>query len=144
MAGWTWCVIGLVLFVGELVIPSGFFLFFLGISGVIVGLITLGGISLSWAVQTVIFAVIAMALWFIFAGKARGLLGKGATGSEGPVGKIVTVIAAVGPGEHGTAELWGSNWRIKNVDDRPLAAGASALVVAAEGVTLHVRLTQSS
>jgi membrane protein implicated in regulation of membrane protease activity len=47
MSGWTWCIIGLALAFVELFAPSGFYLLLLGVSGVVVGLITLTGLFLN-------------------------------------------------------------------------------------------------
>jgi len=139
MAGWTWCVIGLVLFVAELFIPSGFFLLVLGIAGILVGLIMLTGIPLGWALQTVVFCVIAIALWVLLAGRLQKAISRKTPSTEGTDGKVVKVLAPIAPGEIGSGELWGSTWRIKNVGLVPLTVGLEVVVVHSEGVTLHVR-----
>jgi len=87
-----------------------------------------------------VFVVFAVGFSFVFASKLRAkLLGKAKSGSNDTIGKTVTVAEPIEPGAVGGGELWGSPWRVKNVDSRPLPAKSEGIVVHAEGVTLHVR-----
>jgi membrane protein implicated in regulation of membrane protease activity len=58
------------------------------------------------------------------------------------VGKRVVVQGEVGPAAHGSAELFGSPWRVLNVGDVMIADGSEAEVVGEEGVTLKVKAVE--
>lgn len=140
MSSVAWFIIGVVLLVSELVFPTGFFLFLLGVAATLVGFFGLTGLVASWEIQTVIFGVLAILLPLVFVGRLRTkFLGNSKNAGGDTTGQIVTVANAIQPGEIGTGELWGSPWRIKNVDTVILMPKSEVIVVNAEGVTLDVR-----
>ena len=146
MTGWSWCIVGLVLLGAEIVVPSGFYLFLLGVAALGVAFVT--GVGLMpeaiwplWTWQALAFSIFSIALLVTVSGRLRKLLVRSTSGggSGDTIGRVVKLTGAVMPGEFGTVEMWGVNWRIKNVDTRTLEVGTEATVVGSEGVTLHVK-----
>ena len=66
--GWTWLCFGLLLLVGEILLP-GFFLMWIGLAGAVVGLLSFFPLFeepfWSWHVQLVVFGVLAVAFVLI-------------------------------------------------------------------------------
>jgi membrane protein implicated in regulation of membrane protease activity len=139
MESWVWLVGGIGLVIMELATPCGFFLFILGASAVIVGLVASLGLASSWVVQATLFCAVAVVSWLSFGRRmreARKHVVKRHGNVEGSIVKISTDIA---PGSSGSGELWGTQWRIENVGDVVLEAGTEAVVVASEGLGLRVK-----
>jgi membrane protein implicated in regulation of membrane protease activity len=124
--------------IAELVTPAGFYLFFLGVSALVVGGITATGLLQTIEAQGLLFAVLALASCILFARAFQRRM-RVPKMKEDTLGQIVKVVAAVPAGELGSGELWGSPWRIQNVDSRDLPADSKAVVVGIEGVTLQVK-----
>ena len=62
MGWWGWIVAGALLLAAELMIPTDFFLVFLGVAALAVGLVGLAGIDLPTWGQWLLFAAIALVL----------------------------------------------------------------------------------
>jgi len=141
MPAWIWLVIGISLVVLELLVPSGFFLFILGLAGVVVGALVAAGIISGWMVEASVFCVAAIGCWLAFGKPLAGIFSRRhSTGHQGQVvGSIVKVTAEIQAGSVGTGTLWGTQWRLENIDSNTLAAGSEAVVVASQGITLQVR-----
>ena len=140
MSSWTWFIVGALLLASELVMPTGFYLFLFGVAAFVVGGISMLGVLPGWEVQVGLYAVVAVSLAYTFATRLRTkLLGKSKSGSNDAIGKSIVIADLIRPGETGSGELWGSPWRVKNVDSRDLPAKCEGIIVHAEGVTLHVR-----
>ncbi len=139
MAGWIWLIIGIALCIAEMVVVSGFFLFLLGVSALLLGLLVLSGLLQTWPLQAVVFSVLAIASWILFGSRLKGALSRSnEASSDDTKGKVVQADGAIPPGHVGSGELWGSTWRLKNVGDEVIPSGAECVVVDVEGVTLHV------
>lgn len=139
MAGWAWIIIGICLCTAELLVVSGFFLFLLGLSAVVVGLIVLSGLFPTWSAQAAIFSAISLLTWILFSKDLKRLLRRSAGGASWDTkGKTITVSQALEPNQVGAGELWGSTWRLKNIGDATITPGTECVVVDAEGVTLSV------
>jgi membrane protein implicated in regulation of membrane protease activity len=142
MPWWTWMIFGLVLLCVELfAIDVQFYLVFIGIGALIVGLVELTGINLpDWA-QWALFAALSLIAMFTIRrqlyeklrGKAIGLLPSG-------TGDRVTVGAELAPGESLRTEYRGSHWTAINVGDQVIPSGSDAVIEAIDGVNLRVRL----
>ena len=142
MNGWMWCVIGLSFMVVELLFPSGFYLFLFGVSGLLVGLLTLLGLVTALEFQLAAFAVLAIFLCIVCATYLKSVFRPRGGVSNDALGKTVQVGGVLPPGATGNGELWGSPWKIKNVGEGELAAGGEAVVVAVDGLTLQVKARQ--
>jgi membrane protein implicated in regulation of membrane protease activity len=139
MAAWIWLVLGLGLMALELLAPGSFFMFILGLAGLMVGILGVVGLSQSLLHQTVIFSVTAVLLWIGFGKRLRNGTRRSKNEPGQLVGKRIVVQGDLPSAAHGTGELFGSPWRVLNVGDVMIADGAEAEVVGEEGVTLKVK-----
>lgn len=139
MNSWIWLIAGIVLANLELLIPSSFFLLFLGFGALIVSALTYLGFLGSWEYQVILFSVVAVLSWWLF-GKKLALKAKiKGHGSGDLVGSSIKITQDLEPGANGSGELWGTVWRVKNVGDDSLSANEEGVVVGSEGITLFVK-----
>ena len=143
MTWWTWVILGLCVFVLELFIPSGFFLFIIGLSGVATGLVVLTGwLPVLW-VQWFVCALIAIVLVVGIRKKlmARMHVAGGVSGKKGSVyGDSVTISSEeIAPGNEGAGEMRGSAWTVRNAGPTVLKKGELYKVDSMDGVTLIVK-----
>ncbi len=141
MTWWFWVVLGLVLGAIELATPGGFFVIFFGIAALAVGALALAGaVGPAW-MQWLLFPAIAIVTLRLFRQPLLGKLGIGGGGADvdSLVGEVAIASTDIAPGGHGRAELRGTGWSARNVDDRPLAAGQRCRVVAVHGLRLDLR-----
>ncbi len=140
MPWWGWVVIGAVLLGAELfVIPTDFFLVFLGIAAFAVGLIGFLGIELpDWA-QWATFATVAVLSFVSLRGWLRTRWPKASRADDTLVGEFAVAREALAAGASGRIELRGATWSARNAGDVALAPGDRARVERVEGLTLHVR-----
>lgn len=135
---WHWWVLGILLVTLEIFAPSAFFLW-LGISAGIVGTVMLVIPEMSWELQLILFAVLAVVA--IFAGRRyfrrnpiqtdNPLLNRRA---EQYVGRVFTLEEPVINGV-GKVRVDDSTWRVSGPD---LPAGEQVKVIAADGVILKI------
>ena len=140
MTWWGWMILGAVLLGAELfAVDAQFYLVFLGVSAVVVGLASLFGIVMPEWGQWLTFAIVAL-LFFVTFRKAlyNKIRGGGQGFADTISGGSVTVTNEVLPGANGRAKYRGSEWTIRNVGESAISAGARAKVVQVEGLTLHV------
>ena len=141
MSWWGWCIIGTLLFAAELVaVDAQFYLIFLGVGAVVVGLIGLVGVDLpNWA-QYMVFAAFSVAAMLTVRRtmyeKLRGkLVGK----VDSDVAQRVLIPEALEPGKSMRIEYRGSGWTAVNSGDQVIRSGGAARIESIEGVTLRVR-----
>jgi membrane protein implicated in regulation of membrane protease activity len=140
MPWWGWIVVGAVLLGAELfVIPTDFFLVFLGVAAFAVGGIGFVGIELPQWAQWATFAVFAVVLFVFFRGWLRARWPKATRVDDTLVGEIAVAREPLAVGASGQIELRGSTWSARNAGDVALATGDRAHVERVEGLTLHVR-----
>ena len=135
-----WIVLGVALLGIEMfVIDAQFYLVFVGVSAVLVGLAAVLGIPMSAAVQWLVFAVLCIATMLTFRKKlyqlARGRVGE----VQAPVvvGGRVILEHPVMPGAKTRVQYRGSTWDAINVDRDELPAG-EAEIYAVKGFTLEI------
>jgi membrane protein implicated in regulation of membrane protease activity len=137
---WGWIVAGALLLAAELMIPTDFFLVFLGGAALAVGLVGLAGINLPIWGQWLLFAAVALVL---LVGVRRRLQRRQPASDpridDRLIGEIALIREPLAPGASGRVELRGSQWTACNDDASALEAGARARVERVEGLVLHVR-----
>ncbi len=141
MAWWGWIAVGALLLSAEMgFVDAQFYLVFLGLSALLVGLLALLGLGgPPWA-QWLLFAALAAASFVLFRGRAYSLLQRRAGPlREGLDGELAVAAERIEVGARGRAELRGARWTVENDGPAPIAAGESARVVRADGLLLHVR-----
>lgn len=136
-APWSWIIAGLVLLGLELVVPGGYLLW-MGIAGVLTGILVLFQ-PLDWPVQWVVFgalSLVSILIWVRLTRKRgaqtdRPLLNQRAEqfiGQEAVLDKPIS-------GGFGRLALGDTIWRIAGPD---LPAGQRVRIVGAEGAVLRV------
>ena len=134
---WSWIIAGLVLLALELVLPGGFLLW-MGIAGVLTGLLVLFQ-PLDWPVQWLVFGLLSLVsilIWVRFtrnrtAQTDRPLLNQRA---EQFVGREVVLDQPI-EGGFGRLALDDTIWRISGPD---LPSGEKVRIIGAEGPVLLV------
>jgi len=142
MPWWGWVVVGALMLSAELAfVDAQFYLVFLGVSALAVGLVGLAGIDLPVWGQWLLFAVLSLAFFLVFRKRLYQKLRRdsGEIVAENVESERAVVLDEIAPGGRGRVELRGSRWTAVNESDRTIAAGSSVRVINAEGVVLHVR-----
>ena len=137
---WHWLVFGLVLALGEVVTPGGFYLLFFGIAALVVGLLTRVDLAGPAWMQVLLFSVLSVGSLLLF--RARLLrwmqIDPQTPAVDTIVGEIATATNPLAPDAIGKVELRGSSWSARNVSDRLIAAGSRCRVVRVDGLLLDV------
>ena len=134
---WSWLVFGLVLMALEVAAP-GVFLFWLGLAGLLVGLLSFA-IEMSWEVQLIVFAVLSIAAVPVWRRLARAQSSAPEQDflnrrSAALVGRVFTLEKPI-VGGNGTIGIGDTVWRISGPD---CPSGSRVKVAAVDGATLRV------
>ena len=140
MSWWGWMIIGAILFGAEMfAIDAQFYLVFLGVSALLVGLSVLLGVEMALWVQWSVFAALSLVSFFTFRKTLYEKIRGGAVGFRETIsGDTITIREDLAPGANARAAHRGSEWTVKNVGSEAIAAGARVQVVKVDGLTLHV------
>ena len=142
MPWWAWLVLGVGLLGVEMfVIDAQFYLVFLGISAVVVGLFGLAGLATpDWA-QWLIFSVLAVVTMVAFRRRLYQLVRarSGHVEERLTVGDRVLVPVRLEPGQTCRVDYRGSSWTARNADSHVIEAGREAAIAQVDGLTLQVR-----
>ncbi len=139
MPWWIWVIGGLLSLSAEIFIPIDFYLFFVGIAGIITGVLTYFGLIPEAWMQWVSCGVLSLIL--LLSARRRLLEYLHANGVERAPeleGEIVTVVATIPPGGTGKGEARGTRWNVINRSENPLTAGQSYTVAKSESLSLVV------
>ncbi len=142
MPWWSWLLLGFALLGGEMLAPGGFYLLFVGIGAVIVGLLALANLAgPSWT-QWLLFTLLsALSLTMLRSRLARSILP--ASAGKEIVGETVELTTAIQPDGVGQARFRGSVWKVYNAGSRALEVGARCRVDEVKGITLTVGKSSS-
>ncbi len=139
MEWWVWLLLGLVLFLGEVVTPGGFYMIFFGVGALVVGV--LAGFDLAGPLwfQWILFSVVSIvALWLFRERLVEMTRPQNRKEVDSLVGETAVVLEEIPPGAIGKAELRGTPWSARNIGGRPLAKGERSKVERVEGLMLWV------
>jgi membrane protein implicated in regulation of membrane protease activity len=140
MPWWGWIVVGASLLVSEIIVDAQFYLIFLGVSAVVVGLGLLAGIPAPAWLQWLTFAGLSAFTFVTFRSKLYGVLRGSPPGIEaGLLGEEGVALDSIEPGTVGRAELRGTVWRARNTGAEAIPSGARVRVEASSGVVINVR-----
>lgn len=144
-AMWVWGVLGLVLLAIEMATGT-FYVFWFGIAALILGLLTSLLPDMHLAIQLLLYSGLSLGALFIWRNYYKQndpnfRIGQ-SQGEE--IGRVGTIIEQVSATQNGriqfTQGVMGSRDWVA-VSDDPIAAGATASIVAIEGNALRVRAT---
>src|SRR3982751_5145496 len=113
---WTWLIVGIVLMLAELLLPSGFFLFFFGVGSAVVGPLSAIGLLSFFVAQGLSFIVVSL---LCVVAMRKPLLAKfhyrNKTHSvDSLVGQTAIALEAIAPQAIGKVELRGTAWSALN------------------------------
>ena len=140
MTWWGWVIAGAILLGAELLfVNAQFYLVFVGIAAILVGLTALAVPLAEW-LQWGLFAALAVLSMVTFRSRIYHRFHDATPPVEtGPKGGLITLPAALAAGESCQAEYGGSYWTVRNDSQTPIPAGARARIVSVENLTLLVR-----
>jgi membrane protein implicated in regulation of membrane protease activity len=140
MGWWGWIVAGALLLASELLVPTDFFLVFLGVAALAVGGVGLAGLEVPIWGQWLLFGALSLVLLVAVRGPLKRRMPAGDPRVDDTlVGEIALIHERLAAGATGRAELRGTQWTARNVDAAALEPGARARVERVEGLVLHVR-----
>ena len=140
MEWWAWIAVGAVLLVLELtLIAADFYLVFLGVAALVIGILTLTGVVAAAWLQWLAFGALAAFSMVTFRRWVYEKLRRKLPAMKtGPAGKTVVLPADLEPGESCRLEYCGSSWNAVNGGALPIVAGAHARIDRVDGLTLIV------
>jgi hypothetical protein len=135
-------VVGLILLGAELfAIDAQFYLIFIGLGALIVGLVGFAGPELPMWVPWVLFAVLSLTSMFTVRRQLyERLRGRTVGIADSAAGSHVTIGEEMPPGQSCRTEYRGSQWTAVNIGAETIPAGSTALIEAVDGLRLSVRL----
>jgi hypothetical protein len=142
MAWWGWISIGVLLLAAELfAIDAQFYLIFIGIGAITVGVVELVAPDLPMWVPWILFAALSLSSMFTIRRQLYERLRGRAVGLASSVqGGHVTVQEDIAPGRSCRTSYRGTTWTAVNVGDELIPAGAMAEIDTVDGLNLRVRL----
>jgi membrane protein implicated in regulation of membrane protease activity len=140
MHWWAWIVIGAILLGSELAfVNAQFYLVFLGISALVVGLLELSGLLAADWLQWATFAVIAVISMVTFRRQIYERMRRSLPPlRSGPAGEHVTLPTTLPPGGTCRLEYRGGSWSAVNGGKSIIEAGSTARIDRVDGLTLVV------
>jgi inner membrane protein len=140
MQWWAWIAIGAILLGSELTLVNAqFYLVFLGISALAVGLLAILGVLSAGYLQWLVFAVLAVISMLTFRRQVYERMRRTLPAvKDGPAGETVTLPTALPPGETCRLEYRGSSWDAINGGKSLIEAGAKARISRVDRLTLVV------
>ncbi len=139
---WTWLIAGFVLMVAELLVPTGFFLFFFGAGAVVTAFLAYFGLLSSFAAQGLAFVGISL-LCVILLRKpllAKFHLRNRVHSVDALVGQTAKALEAIAPQAIGKVEMRGSSWSALNTGSELIGLNVRCRVEKVDGLTLHVKI----
>ena len=141
MTWWVWIVVGALLLCVELfAIDLQFYLVFIGLGAIIVGIVELVAPGLPAWVPWILFAALSLISMFTIRRQLYQLLRGSAVGlTDSAIGARLTIREALAPGGTCRTEYRGSMWTAINVGNVAIPAGGTAVIDAVEGLNLRIR-----
>jgi membrane protein implicated in regulation of membrane protease activity len=142
MQWWAWIAVGAILLGSELAfVDAQFYLVFLGLAALVVGSLSLVGLSLAMWAQWLVFTALAVVSMIGFRQRIYEHMRRTLPiMRSGPAGEVVTLEAALEPGETCRIDYRGSSWSVINCGKSVIPAGARARIERVDGLTLVVHL----
>jgi inner membrane protein len=128
---WHWLALGLILIAVELSVAGGFYVMFVGLAALAVGVLTLVGLSGPVGMQLLLFSVLSIVCLLVFRSPLLRWLKLDGPGNavDSLVGESATPLEDIAPGAVGRAELRGTVWTARNSSPAPVVRGQRCVVV---------------
>jgi membrane protein implicated in regulation of membrane protease activity len=119
-----------------------FYLVFLGISALLVGLASIARFGMPFWVEWLVFSGLSVGSLVFFRKRVYSKLRPPPESEirEGVEGDRATAVDEIAPAARGAVTLRGTSWTGLNVGGEAIPAGALCLVVRSEGLLLELRL----
>ncbi len=141
MPWWGWITIGAILLGSELLlIDAQFYLVFLGVAALAVGLGVLAGVGEPVWMQWLAFGILSLIFMVGFRARLYQKMRGEVPGYSGDVdGRTLTMADALAPNAEARVDFRGTSWRVRNAGTEPINPGDLAVIERTEGLLLHVR-----
>ena len=144
MEWWLWILLGVALLIVEVTVDAAFYLLFIGLAAMLVGLAVLLGVAGPPLAEWLIFAGASLALLYLVRGRLRALFLKRQGGEvELVVGGRAVAVTDMAPGAQGKATLRGAEWKARNLGPGRISAGESVRVAEVEQLVLGLKPEQA-
>lgn len=122
-----------------LAVDAAFYLIFIGVAALIIGLLEPLGVTLGLTAQWIAFAMLALTLMVLFRERLYKKLRGGAVGFEdSTIGSLVDITGDVAPGGSTRVRMRGSEWTAINIGQETIPAGRQARIKEVDGLILKV------
>jgi inner membrane protein len=139
MTWWAWLILGFALMAAE-VVTTGIFVIFIGISAVIVGLLSWAGVGGPPWMEWLLFSILSLVSVGLF---RKPLLRKMRLNEKHEidtmVGEEAVAVEDIPANSQGKVETRGTVWTAKNVGSQPILRGQISRVASVDGIVLQVR-----
>jgi hypothetical protein len=139
MDWWVWAALGLLLAIGEVLTPGGFFVIFFGLAALVVGLLAFVGLADALWFQIFLFSVFSVVSLLHFRNPLLRWMARHTRQTaevDSLVGEIAVASSAIPPGGVGQAQLRGSAWNARNASKAAIPAGGRCRVTRVEGLAI--------
>ncbi|MFK8029692.1 MAG: NfeD family protein [Gammaproteobacteria bacterium] len=143
MDWWHWIVLGSLLLAAEIfAIEAQFYLVFVGLSAVVVGVLGLTPIDLPVWAQWTTFGLLSVISMF----SLRKVLHEKVHGNTpgyrvGLAGEVLTIETAIDAGKSSRVSFRGTDWTVVNEGATSIGSGERVQIKRSEGLTLYVGAT---
>jgi inner membrane protein len=144
MDWWIWIVLGLVLLLGELITPGGFYILFFGVGAIIVGI--LAGFNVAGPVwfQIIVFTGLSLITFWLFRQRlVQSTHLDSLDEVDTLIGETAVVTEEIPSRGIGKAEMRGTSWSAHNISKQSLTRGQRCRVERVEGLTIYVRAEEN-
>jgi hypothetical protein len=141
MEWWLWAALGLVLAVGEVLTPGGFFIVFFGLGALVVGLLAFVGLVDALWFQIFLFSIFSVVSLLLFRNPLLRWMARHTRPTvevDSLIGEIAVASSVLPPGGVGQAQLHGSTWNARNGSQAAVAAGGRCRVTRVEGLVIWI------
>jgi len=140
MPWWGWIALGTLLLGAEMtLIDAAFYLVFIGVSALLVGMAALLGLAVpAWA-EFLIFAALAGGSMMFFRQRVYTLVRGNTKDIETiPIGEKISVATDIAAGGKARVEYRGTTWSVVNVGTEIIKAGTTASIQQIDGTVLKI------
>ena len=140
MQWWGWIIIGVMLLGAEITfIDLQFYLVFVGLSAIIVGLLDLGGVPIPAWGEWLIFAGMCLLTLLFLRGPLYAFLRSGnEIYDTDSVGDLIKLDADLLPGDTCRIAYRGTSWTAENVSTETIGKGRNAKIESVDGLKVKV------
>lgn len=144
MDWWIWIVLGLVLLLGEMVTPGGFYIFFFGAGAIIVGILAGFNVAGPLWFQVIVFSSLSLITFWLFRQRLLQLTRRDIPDQvDTLIGETAVIMEEIPSRGIGKAEMRGTSWSARNLGEKSLSRGQRCRVERIEGLTIYVRTEQN-